>query len=193
MFQQRNEIGLAIGSKYQLREYCDSLQIIYKTLNRVLFGSPRNRQSRMLFEYCAECQSCCNVDPGHPPLDVSLTNAETSRFTPICIEDRCEHLGNAGCTLGDSKPFSCSLYPLSFDPAARAFSFDAECPLKDTYFSQLRDPNSEASHHLARMSDKIHALETSDPEFLKANHAVDIDYFDLIPLPKLGASKRRAK
>jgi hypothetical protein len=147
----------------------------------------------MLFEYCAECQSCCNVDPGHPPLDVTLTNAETTRFTPICIEDRCTHLGDAGCTLGDTKPFSCTLYPLSFDPSARAFSFDAECPLMETYFAQLSDPKSDASRHLAQASKTIHALEASDPEFLKTNHAVDIDYFDLIPLPEPGASKRRAK
>jgi hypothetical protein len=147
----------------------------------------------MLFEYCAECRRCCNVEEGHPPLEVTLTDTERKRHGSICIEDKCTHLGNEGCTLGSDKPFSCSLYPLSFNPHAREFYFDTECPLHETYVGQLADKGSEASAHLASITDHILKLEKTNSDFLVENHAVDIDYFDLIKLPHQALPKRPAK
>ena len=137
----------------------------------------------MLFDHCAECKRCCVVDPGYPPLEVSLTRAEEKRFGSICIERKCLHLGKKGCRLGHNKPVSCSLYPLSFNPKQRTFSIDRECPLADTYLKQLKDVHSEASLHLSQMKEKILEIEKTERGFLRDNHAVDIDYFDLKKLP----------
>ena len=137
----------------------------------------------MLFDLCAQCRRCCVVDPGEPPLEVSLTRAETKRLGGICIETGCTHLGPQGCTMGERKPFSCSLYPLSYNPHERRFYFDSECPLLSTYVEQLRDERSEASSHLAGITREILRLEQGDPGFLLKNHEVDIDYFDLVALP----------
>jgi hypothetical protein len=52
-----------------------------------------------------------------------------------------------------------------------------------TYFEQLSSPNSEASKHLAGMRQEIEKLENSDPSFLRTNYEIDVDYFDLKPLP----------
>ena len=136
----------------------------------------------MLFDLCAQCRRCCVVDPGEPPLEVSLTRAEEKRFGSICIETHCAHLGPQGCSLGESKPFSCSLYPLSFNPHERRFYFDTECPLLSTYVEQLAHEHSEASSHLAAMTREIVRLERDDPDFLLQNHAIDIEYFDLVAL-----------
>ena len=137
----------------------------------------------MLFDHCAACQRCCVVDPGSPPLEVSLTTAESSRIGSVCIETSCENLGPTGCLMKDEKPFSCRLYPLSFDPGSRRFFYDSECPIMTTYVEQLHDNESEASHHLLSIKSEILKLEKSDPEFLARNHEVDVDYFDLIKLP----------
>jgi Fe-S-cluster containining protein len=137
----------------------------------------------MLFDHCATCQRCCVVDLGHPPLEVTLTHAESSRFGSLCIENNCTFLGSSGCTLGEDKPFSCSLYPLSYDPHVRRFSIDSECPINGAYIEQLDDDGSEASRHLKAMNAKVSKLEKTDPDFLARNHEVDIDYFDLIELP----------
>lgn len=137
----------------------------------------------MLFELCAQCQRCCQVDPGYPPLEVSLTQAETRHYGRICIENSCTHLGPQGCQLADDKPLSCKLYPLSFEPESRTFYFDVECPLKTPYFAQLDDPGSQASRHLAQMADAIRQLEHTDSSFLKTNFAIDADYFELEALP----------
>ena len=147
----------------------------------------------MLFEYCAECRRCCNVDEGHPALEVTLTTSEQKKFGSICIERNCTHLGDQGCTLGHEKPFSCSLYPLSFNPKSRTFSYDSECPLMPTYVGQLKDEASEASLHLEAITQEILKLETSDPNFLMENHAVDIDYFELIKLSHKALPTRSAK
>jgi hypothetical protein len=136
-----------------------------------------------LFDLCAQCRRCCVVDPGEPPLEVSLTRAETKRFGSLCIETRCTHLGPQGCRKGDDKPFSCALYPLSFDPHERRFSFDSECPLLPTYVAQLSDARSEASAHLAAMTREIVRLERDDPGFLLRNREIDLEYFDLTELP----------
>jgi len=147
----------------------------------------------MLFEYCAECRRCCNVEEGQPALEVTLTDTEQKKFGSICIEDNCTHLGNEGCSLGDEKPFSCSLYPLSFNPHSREFFFDNECPLMPTYITQLADKGSEASAHLDSITQKILKLETTNGDFLVENHAVDIDYFELIKLPHAALPTRSAK
>jgi hypothetical protein len=137
----------------------------------------------MLFDLCAQCRRCCVVDPDEPPLEVSLTRAEKKRLGSLCIETRCTNLGPRGCKMGESKPFSCSLYPLSYDPHQRRFSFDTECPLLPTYFDQLGDSRSEASHHLASIIQEVLRLERDEPGFLLRNHEVDVDYFDLIEIP----------
>ena len=137
----------------------------------------------MLFDHCAQCQRCCHVEEDYPALEVTLTRQEKKVYGSVCIETRCEHLGATGCQLGDAKPVSCTLYPLSYEPQSRTFHFDVECPLKPAYFAQLTDPASEASQHLSRMAQVIQGLEKTDPRFLKTNHAIDVDYFELEALP----------
>ena len=137
----------------------------------------------MLFDHCAECQRCCIVETGYPPLEVTLTETEVSKIGSVCIETSCKHLGPSGCTMGEAKPFACSLYPLSFNPQSRRFLFDGECPIMPTYIEQLRDEKSEASRHLKAIKKEVVRLEKLDPDFLAKNHDVDIDYFDLIELP----------
>jgi len=144
----------------------------------------------MLFDHCAQCQRCCHVDPGFPPLEVTLTRQEKKGLGSVCIENDCSHLGSAGCTLGDAKPLSCKLYPLAFNPKSKTFFFDTDCPLMPTYQSQLHDPASEASGHLRHMSETVAALATSDPQFLRANYRIDSYYFDLAPLTPTGAPKK---
>jgi Fe-S-cluster containining protein len=137
----------------------------------------------MLFDHCAQCQRCCHVDEDYPPLEVTLTRQEKKIYGSVCIETRCDHLGPVGCNLGEAKPVSCKLYPLSYEPQSRSFHFDVECPLMPAYFAQLDNPASEASLHLATMAHLIQGLEKSDQAFLATNHAIDADYFELEALP----------
>lgn len=137
----------------------------------------------MLFDHCAQCQQCCTIDAGHPPLEVSLTRSETVRLGSVCIVDDCSNLGDNGCTLGSEKPFGCTLYPLSYNPLSRDFYYDSDCPLMPTYIAQLADPDSEASQHLTQMRQTITVLEQQEPDYLMHNHLVDTDYFDLVELP----------
>ena len=95
-----------------------------------------------LFDHCATCKSCCHVDVGAPPLEVHLTSTERRFMQPICITRRCKNLGAAGCTLGNSKPFGCDLYPLAYDPASKQFFLDSECPLAKRYADQLSAPQT---------------------------------------------------
>ena len=140
----------------------------------------------MPFERCAECRSCCHVEEGYPPLEVTLTANEKRRFGSLCIETNCENLGDKGCTLGDEKPFSCKLYPLSYNPVARQLFFDSDCPLMPEYIDQLSNSKSVASLHLKEVMGEVRKLERKDPSFLKTNHAVDVSYFNLqkLPVPK---------
>ncbi len=62
-----------------------------------------------------------------------------------------------------------------------------------TYFAQLADQGSEASAHLNTITQKILKLEKSNSDFLVENHAVDIDYFELIKLPHQALPTRSAK
>lgn len=135
-----------------------------------------------LFDHCSKCKSCCHVDKGAPPLEVNLTAVEQLSMQPICIESRCRHLRDAGCSLGKSKPFGCDLYPLAYDPGEHQFYFDRECPLFDTYVEQLADAKTEASQHLSRMQKAVKRLERIDRGYLQQNFAFDRDYFDLAPL-----------
>jgi Fe-S-cluster containining protein len=146
----------------------------------------------MLFDHCAECQLCCRIDEGFPPLEITLNNAEKQNLGRLCITTTCEHLGAQGCTLGDDKPFGCQLYPLSYNPKTLDFFFDAACPLMPVYRQQLDDPNSEASHHLSRMASVIQQLSSDEPAYLRRNFRVDADYFDVQPLRPV-QSKKRAK
>ncbi len=133
----------------------------------------------MLFDHCAECQRCCNVESGYPPLEITLTQREEKKLGSICIQIKCDHLGSNGCMLGDDKPFGCTLYPLSYNPQKQNFYFDADCPLMDVYIQGLADSQSEASAHLAKVSAGVAKLELSDPVFLQQNFEVDKSYFDL--------------
>lgn len=144
----------------------------------------------MLFDHCAQCQRCCHVDPGFPSLEVTLTQQEKKGLGSVCIESRCDHLGDTGCTLGDAKPLSCKLYPLAFNPETKAFFFDTDCPLMPAYQSQLHDPASEASHHLRKMSESLDRLADSDHDFLHANYQIDAYYFDLAPLQNAEKAKK---
>jgi hypothetical protein len=138
----------------------------------------------MLFDHCAQCRLCCHIEPGYPPLEVTLSKEEKRRHGGICIESNCKNLSSTGCTLGDDKPFSCKLYPLSYNPRSRSFYYDLSCPLMPEYIDQLSETDSDASLHLAEMTAAVVRLEKNDPKFLKNNYAVDVDYFDLAELPE---------
>ena len=138
----------------------------------------------MLFDHCAECQSCCHVDAGFGSLEITLTQVEAQVFDHLCIENRCTHLGSQGCKLGDDKPLSCKLYPLSFDHTNKTYYFDAACPLLPEYTRQLKNPDSDAATHLKQMNQLLMQLIDTDEDFLKRNHQVDLDFFDLVPLSK---------
>ncbi len=141
----------------------------------------------MPFDHCAECRRCCYIEQGYPPLEISLTKNERRRFGSLCIETQCTHLGQTGCTLGDDKPFSCKLYPLSYDPDSQKIYYDTDCPLMPEYIRQLKEKNSKASQHLAACKKEFARLEKSDAAFLKGNFEVDSDYFELkrLPLPRI--------
>ena len=138
----------------------------------------------MLFDQCAKCQQCCHIEPGYPPLDITLSALEQKRLHTICIKTQCPYLGPKGCKLGPDKPFSCQLYPLSYNPVRKTFHYDTDCPLKPEYISQLSDAKSEASVHLDKMKNMITVLQKQDANFLKMNHAIDVDYFELKRLPQ---------
>ena len=133
----------------------------------------------MLFDHCAQCQRCCNVEVGYPPLEITLTATEEKKLGSVCIETQCKHLGPIGCNMGESKPFGCSLYPLSYNPNNKSFYFDTDCPLMDDYLLGLSDIKSDASEHLHKVQQDIARLEKTDPAFLQLNHEVDVEYFDL--------------
>jgi Fe-S-cluster containining protein len=133
----------------------------------------------VLFDHCAQCQRCCNVEAGYPPLEITLTATERKKLGSVCIETRCDHLGPAGCNMGDHKPFGCNLYPLSYNPNNKSFYFDTDCPLMDHYLIGLADVKSDASAHLQKARQEIVQLEKTDPAFLQLNHEVDVVYFDL--------------
>lgn len=111
-----------------------------------------------------------------------MTAKERSSLGSVCIQSQCEHLGDAGCTLGNTKPLSCKLYPLAFDPKTEVFYYDSDCPLMPQYQLELQQPDSDASAHFAAMNAELQALKKSDRTFLNANYRVDSDYFDLLPL-----------
>jgi len=133
----------------------------------------------VLFDHCAVCQRCCNVEAGFPPLEITLTAKEQKKLGSVCIETSCTHLGPQGCTMGEDKPFGCTLYPLSYNPKNKSFYFDTDCPLMDDYMDGLSDKDSDAHQHLIKVNDIIIQLEKTDPAFLQLNHAVDVSYFDL--------------
>jgi Fe-S-cluster containining protein len=136
----------------------------------------------LLFDHCAECQSCCNVDAGYGTLEITLTRTETAVHQRLCIEEKCTHLGEQGCKLGDDKPLSCKLYPLSFDPKAMKYYFDKACPLLPEYKRQLKNPDSDAALHMKKMNHLLEQLIHTDADFLKRNHQIDLDFFELAPI-----------
>lgn len=147
----------------------------------------------MLFDQCAECQRCCRVDPGFPSLEISLTHQESQRLGSVCIDETCQHLGQQGCTMGNDKPFSCRLYPLSYNPKNKSFWYDVECPLMPNYIDQLSDASSEARAHLAYVTQEIKQLSKIDADFLATNYDIDVDYFELKKLPRPWSTVPRVK
>lgn len=137
----------------------------------------------MPFDHCAECRRCCYIEQGYPALEISLTRQETQRYTSVCIETECPHLGPQGCTQGEHKPFSCKLYPLAYDPIQQQVLYDADCPLMPEYIRQLKHSDSEATLHLQACQQEIARLAIDQPEYLSHNFAIDSDYFELLPLP----------
>jgi hypothetical protein len=123
------------------------------------------------------------VDPGFPELGITLTAKEKLKHGQLCMNGNCEHLGPKGGVLGEEKPFSCKLYPLSFNPQSQTLYFDVDCPIMPQYVEQLSSSKSVASQHLARMASGIKKYMTSDPAFLKSNYMVDKGYFELKKLP----------
>jgi len=117
-------------------------------------------------------------------LEITLTQKESKRFRSLCIEDQCEYLGPTGCNLGDQKPLSCKLYPLSFDPESKKYDFDAACPLLPEYKRQLKDPRSDASKHMREMNRLLLDSAVVDAHFLQRNREIDLDFFDLVPVLK---------
>jgi Fe-S-cluster containining protein len=136
----------------------------------------------LLFDHCAKCQSCCHVDAGYGTLEITLTQTEAELHEHLCIEDKCKHLGQQGCKLGDDKPLSCKLYPLSFDHKTKKYYFDAACPLLPEYKRQLKNSESDASKHMQKMDHLLMQLIHTDHEFLNRNHEIDLDFFELTPL-----------
>lgn len=136
-----------------------------------------------LFDRCASCQRCCHIDPGYGPLEVTLTQSEQHRLGSVCIETQCPHLSSNGCALGDTKPFACSMYPLSYDPHHRQYSLDVECPLALGYLEDFADPETAAGKHLRQAMETIQHLEISEPGFLLENHSIDSEFFDLQRIP----------
>ena len=137
----------------------------------------------MPFDHCAICRRCCFVEAGYPALEITLTKKEKRDLGSVCIESDCIHLGPVGCTLGESRPFSCKLYPLAYNPTRREIYYDTECPVMPEYIRQLEDSASEASKHLAGCKSELIKLEKTDSRFLKNNFEIDSDYFDLKRLP----------
>jgi len=123
------------------------------------------------------------VDPGFPALEITLTTTEKKKFGKLCVQGNCEHLSDSGCVLADDKPFSCKLYPLSFNPKSGDLYFDVECPLMPTYIDQLQEASSTASQHFNSMVMELQSLMKSDIKFLKKNSDVDRDYFELKKMP----------
>ncbi len=143
----------------------------------------------MPFDHCAICRRCCFVEAGYPALEITLTKKEKKDLGSVCIESDCIHLGPVGCSLGDSRPFSCKLYPLAYNPTRREIYYDTECPVMLEYIRQLEDSASEASKHLADCKSELIKLEKTDSRFLKNNFEIDSDYFDLKRLPSQPFSK----
>jgi len=114
---------------------------------------------------------------------VTLTQSEQHRLGSVCIETQCPHLSSNGCALGDTKPFACSMYPLSYDPHHRQYSLDVECPLALGYLEDFADPETAAGKHLRQAMETIQHLEISEPGFLLENHAIDSEFFDLQRIP----------
>jgi hypothetical protein len=79
--------------------------------------------------------------------------------------------------------FGCTLYPLSYNPSEKSFFFDADCPLMDEYFAQLKKPGSEAHTHLSQAQVQITELHKKSSGYLKRNFQVDVEFFDLRPIP----------
>lgn len=84
--------------------------------------------------------------------------------------------------MGDQKPLSCKLYPLSFDPEDNAYYFDAACPLLPEYKRQLNDPFSDATKHMHEMNRLLLDSSVADKSFLKRNREIDLDFFELVPV-----------
>lgn len=89
---------------------------------------------------CLRCQMCCqsNTKPSQPA--VFLTEKETISFgfATITYEKKdgvykCRFLEKDGCSLGDSRPAMCKIYPLVVEKD-KGFSVSNRCP-HNNYFN----------------------------------------------------------
>ena len=94
---------------------------------------------------CASCKACCSskIKPSQPA--VFLTEAEIKRFgfrsityTPRDGIYKCRFLAEDGCTLGDTRPLMCKLWPLV--PEEIEFSVSDKCP-HTSYFNTPENQN----------------------------------------------------
>lgn len=99
------------------------------------------------------CRKCC-FDTQMPLTAADIERLETVRgrgrasFTVVdgdgpprlANEDgHCVFLGEAGCTVYDSRPAGCRLYPLVFDPDANRGVLDEDCPHTRSFRVRPRD------------------------------------------------------
>ncbi len=119
------------------------------------------------FERCKKCMACCKASDrfvhihvcGHESRLIGLLGSEGADTEDIVIPcgTSCRFLSEAGCTLGDIKPFQCQLYPLLV-LGDGSLGIDPACASSGEYLSQLHDPASEAWGHFKAMKREASAL-----------------------------------
>ena len=94
---------------------------------------------------CASCQMCCRSETKPIRPAVFLTEAEIKRFgfdsITYTAKDgmyKCKFLAEDGCTLGDTRPLMCKLWPLV--PEEIEFSVSDKCP-HTSYFNTTENHN----------------------------------------------------
>jgi hypothetical protein len=100
------------------------------------------------------------------------------------VYDNCPHFkATKAVPLARTKPFSCYLYPLVYNPGKKTYHYDTDCPVMPTYIKQLKVSGSDAQQHLTEIQKSIEQLELQDPEFLSNNFEIDRNYFEIKKLP----------
>ncbi len=120
------------------------------------------------FERCRQCRACCRSSDrfvhisvfGHEKRLTGLLASRGMDTEEIVVPygASCRFLGEAGCVLGDAKPFQCRLYPLLL-LSDGSLGIDPACTYSGEYLSQLKDPASEARHHFKAMKKEASLLD----------------------------------